>query len=80
MPRSKRLRRVVGTLLLGGALIGTGCSRSNEPSSSPAPEGALEVGDQAPSFALPSTEGQTVDLGDYRDERPVLLYFSMGPG
>jgi hypothetical protein len=29
---------------------------------------------------LPSAGGQDISLGDYRGEKPVLLYFSMGPG
>ncbi len=39
----------------------------------------LEEGDEAPDFTLASPESE-VSLADYRGERPVLLYFSMGPG
>lgn len=38
------------------------------------------VGDAAPPFSLASTEGRTVSLEDYVGRKPVLLYFSMGPG
>jgi len=29
---------------------------------------------------LPSSNGQEISLVDYIEKRPVLLYFSMGPG
>jgi hypothetical protein len=40
----------------------------------------LAKGDPAPDFQLPSADDGTVRLSDYRGEKPVLLYFSMGPG
>ena len=33
----------------------------------------LKVGDQAPDFALPGTDGQTHRLSDYRGKQPVVL-------
>lgn len=36
---------------------------------------ALEVGDKAPDFALPSTSGGTISLNDFRGRNPVLLEF-----
>jgi len=33
------------------------------------------VGDEAPDFALPDRTGRTVRLSDFRDKRPVVLYF-----
>jgi hypothetical protein len=41
---------------------------------------ALAEGDSAPSFVLPSASGGKVWLSDFAGEKPVLLYFSMGPG
>ena len=41
---------------------------------------AIAEGDPAPSFTLPSASGGKVDLSDFAGEKPVLLYFSMGPG
>ena len=43
-------------------------------------EGNVRVGEAAPGFALPRAGGGPVSLSDYRGERAVLLYFSMGPG
>jgi cytochrome oxidase Cu insertion factor (SCO1/SenC/PrrC family) len=40
---------------------------------------APRPGDPAPSFTLPSAQGQNVSLHQFQG-RPVLLYFSMGPG
>jgi cytochrome oxidase Cu insertion factor (SCO1/SenC/PrrC family) len=38
-----------------------------------------EEGDLAPRFELPTSEGARMSLDQLRG-RPVLLYFSMGPG
>ena len=43
-------------------------------------EAGLNVGDRAPSFDLPAAAGGRASLDDYVGEKPVLLYFSMGPG
>jgi peroxiredoxin Q/BCP len=36
---------------------------------------ALEIGDQAPPFRLPGTDGATHQLSDYLGEKPVVLAF-----
>jgi AhpC/TSA family protein len=36
---------------------------------------ALEVGEPAPGFTLPSTTGSDISLGDYRGKKFVLLEF-----
>ena len=36
---------------------------------------ALEVGEQAPDFTLPSTTGETVSLSQFRGKHLVLLEF-----
>ena len=58
--------------VLAAACGGQGSPTVEEPS-------AISVGDRAPSFSLPSAEGGTVSSSDYAG-KPVLLYFSMGPG
>lgn len=40
----------------------------------------IAVGENAPDFNLPSATGTTVSLSDFRDQRPVLLYFHMAMG
>lgn len=41
--------------------------------------GGLAVEKPAPDFTLPSATGSKVSLSDFQG-KPVLLYFSMGPG
>ncbi len=36
---------------------------------------ALEVGDKAPDFELPSTTGDTISLSQYKDKKHVLIQF-----
>jgi hypothetical protein len=50
------------------------CGGGESPSE---PTGSL--GKRAPSFTLPSAGGGQVALSDFV-RKPVLLYFSMGPG
>jgi len=59
------------------AITGAACTRQEMPSSSP--QNPIAVGDTAPAFSLKSASGGTVSLSDYAG-KPVLLYFSMGPG
>ena len=48
---------------------------------SPGGDGSfLSEGDRAPDFTLPSASGEQVALADFTNHKPVLLYFSMGPG
>ena len=62
-------RRVLILLLL--SLISTAIA----PGAFVAPATAIEVGEPAPDFRLPSTFGSDVALGDYRGKKWVLLEF-----
>ena len=64
---------VMQAVLLALILVATACQSNQGPST-------LREGDEAPGFTLRSADGQRISLSDYRDERAVLLYFSMGPG
>ena len=69
--------RVWTVAAVGIVIVAAGCSRQETP---PTPAASpIAVGDRAPSFALKSASGGTVSLSDYAG-KPVLLYFSMGPG
>jgi hypothetical protein len=59
---------------LASAACGGGGSAGSPPPSGEGPR----VGDPAPAFSLPSAQGGTVSLGEFRGRKAVLLYFSMG--
>jgi len=64
-------------LLLGAlVLVVASCDESAEIDR----ETSLSEGDRAPAFSLPSVGGGNVSLSDFSGDKPVLLYFSMGPG
>ncbi len=62
----------VALVLFGAASLG----ETKRPDSAAS---ALKEGDEAPDFTLESPEAE-ISLADYRGDKPVLLYFSMGPG
>ena len=39
---------------------------------------ALQVGDRAPDFSLPSTKGTTVKLSDFAGKQSVVVFFYIG--
>lgn len=63
-----RLRIVLVVLIVGSAIgvggIGQGV--------------ALQVGEKAPMFELPSTTGENIKLTDYLGKQPVVLFFYIG--
>lgn len=71
-------RRLYGaTLLVAVALLAVGCESEKQTEIGGGP---VRVGAAAPDFTLASAQGGTVALASYRGHKPVLLYFSMGPG
>jgi hypothetical protein len=54
---------MVSGLLLVGVLAGASVAT------------ALEVGEQAPDFTLPSTTGKEMSLSQFRGKQPVLIEF-----
>ena len=36
---------------------------------------ALNIGDKAPDFTLPSTNGEKISLSQFLGKKPVVLYF-----
>lgn len=68
--------RVAVALALPLLALAVACRSGTEPD----PSGPIAKGRTAPSFDLPSATGQRVAFSDFVGHRPILLYFSMGPG
>lgn len=66
MPISRRLA------IAGGFAA---CLAAGRAAVSPSPSTTLKIGDKAPDFTLPSTEGGTVHLADYLGKSTVVLAF-----
>jgi cytochrome oxidase Cu insertion factor (SCO1/SenC/PrrC family) len=71
---------VMSTAIMIASFVMAACEQVSEQPAPHADQAEIVVGDRAPNFELPSAAGETVRLSDYRGDRPVLLYFSMGPG
>lgn len=65
-----RLKWTQSIVLLSAALLSTAWSVAR-----PSMAAALEVGDKAPDFTLPSTTGETISLAHFRGKKLVLLEF-----
>ena len=46
-----------------------------QPATKNAPTASIEEGSKAPSCSLPLTNGETVNLADYKGKKNVVLYF-----
>jgi len=74
----KKEMLVIASLALTLAFVAGACASAGAPNDRlGAP---LDAGDQAPGFSLTSAAGTPISLADHVGRRPVLLYFSMGPG
>ncbi len=60
---AKRLTRVVLTALFASVALGSQFAA------------ALEVGEKAPDFSLPSSDGSTYSLSQFLGEKPVVIAF-----
>jgi AhpC/TSA family len=68
---------VVGRRIVGGILLGMALGLVSTPGGSP-PAEAVDVGDPAPDFKLPSTNGVDIGLTDFRGKKWVFLEFYGG--
>jgi cytochrome oxidase Cu insertion factor (SCO1/SenC/PrrC family) len=66
----------IAVLAIMGAAQGTEPVRSTQAAPRPTPPPlVLKVGDEAPDFTLPGTDGKKVHLGDFRGKSNVVLAF-----
>ncbi len=72
--RGSFLAAALALLGLASAACGGGGTAGSPPSADEGPQ----IGDPAPAFSLPSAQGGSVSLGEFRGREAVLLYFSMG--
>lgn len=76
---NSRSTLIVTTLV---SVLAAGCSAVPQRDEPPSPGASVPVvqrGQMAPDFTLPQAAGKPVKLSDLH-RKPVLLYFSMGPG
>jgi cytochrome oxidase Cu insertion factor (SCO1/SenC/PrrC family) len=73
----------VFTLLLGAAALAWSCQGRSEPTSAANPADAaipgvreLKVGDVAPDFSLPASDGKTYSLAELKGRTVVLMWFA----
>jgi cytochrome oxidase Cu insertion factor (SCO1/SenC/PrrC family) len=62
------------------ALLSVPCSRDSTMEGTTNAGSTPQVGQLAPGFTLEDAVGGRVSLSTFKGHRPVLLYFSMGPG
>jgi cytochrome oxidase Cu insertion factor (SCO1/SenC/PrrC family) len=65
LPNLTRSSLLLG-VLLAGVLVGASAAT------------ALEVGEKAPGFTLPSTTGEKITLSQFRGKKLVLIEFYVG--
>ena len=55
------------------AILGVGVAMAQGPNQAPAQPTVVKVGDMAPDFSLPGTDGKTHKLSDYRGKTAVVI-------
>lgn len=64
---NRRVKHLSASLAFGILLVGVGAGVSVS--------AAVEIGDRAPDFSLPSTSGDKVSLRQFRGKKHVLIHF-----
>jgi len=67
----------IGLLVMAAAASGQGQTpqQPQQPAAPPQYSADLKVGDMAPDFALPGSDGKVHKLSDYRGKTVVLAWF-----
>ena len=63
--KSNRWTRVLAGIVLAAAALSTTAL-------------ALDVGDKAPAFMLPASNGKEIKSADFAGKQPVVLFFYVG--
>ena len=69
----KKALRLLPLAMFAGSLVASPAAA--QPATPAAPAVELKVGDQAPDFTLPATDGKTYSLKDLRGHWVVLAWF-----
>jgi cytochrome oxidase Cu insertion factor (SCO1/SenC/PrrC family) len=77
MPNLSTVQTVAGLALtaIGLAASAQGQTPQQQPPSPPQYSAVLNVGDRAPDFKLPGSDGQTHTLASYKGKTVVLAWF-----
>lgn len=65
----------VGALMLVLSVAAMAQQQPAQPAQPPAIKTHLKVGDAAPDFTLPGTDGKTYKLSDFKGKKTVVLAF-----
>ena len=69
------MRITVIPLLLIGILIISACSQNKPASQDSVQDAGLNKGQIPPDFQIKTIEGKEIKLSDFKDNKPILLYF-----
>jgi hypothetical protein len=75
MSASRTAQSLAGLLLATFGLVGSARAQPPEPQPIPRYSAVLNVGDPAPAFKLPGSDGKVHSLGDFKGTTVVLAWF-----
>ena len=67
------MRALLTMGLVAGLAVATAMAQGPNPNAAPAVPTVVKVGDMAPDFSLPGTDGKTHKLSDYRGKQAVVV-------